>query len=720
MVACTIFNARAPIPPFGDPVHTLPRFQRVSSLSALTAATLILASAMPALHAQAAPAERRADRLALQDYLDWEDVQDPQLSPDGRQLVFTRRWIDKMNDKWESSLWIMNADGTRSRFLVNGSGPKWSPDGARIAYTAATPAAAPTGMPAIAPTTQIFVKWMDAEGAVTQLTRLTESPNNIEWSPDGKWLAFSMQVPARTDWHIDMPAVPKGAKWTDPPRIVQKLNYRADRQGFIEDGNAHLFILSADNGGTPRQITSGAYNHGAPHWMPDGKSLVFSGLRTANAEYQWRESDIYRIDIATSNVVQLTNRRGPDGQPTPSPDGKWIAYTGYDSTSDTWVDAKLYLMNSDGTGHRVLLPKWDRTPTDLTWAKDGSGIYFNAESEGARNLYMATLAGDVKPVTTGRQVLTVTSINANGSAVGVMSTASHPTDVVAFNMKSPAAIKWLTNVNDDVLMGKTLGQTDEIWFTSKDGTKVQGWIVKPPDFDSAKKYPLILDIHGGPHSMYNLGFSFARQDQAANGYVSLYTNPRGSTGYGSAFGNAIKNAYPGKDFDDLMAAVDTVVGRGYVDTKNLFVYGCSGGGVLTAWIVGHTNRFAAASSNCPVINWVSFVGTTDGASWYYNFEKLPWEDPTEHLKRSPLMYVGNVTTPTMLMTGVNDLRTPMEQTEQFYRALKLRKIPTAMIRFNDEWHGTSSKPSNFLRTQLYMRSWFQRYGSRENKVAAKE
>ena len=180
---------------------------------------------------------------------------------------------------------------------------------------------------------------------------------------------------------------------------------------------------------------------------------------------------IYRIDIATSNVVQLTNRRGPDGQPTPSPDGKWIAYTGYDSTSDTWVDAKLYLMSSDGTGHRVLLPKWDRTPTDLTWAKDGSGIYFNAESEGARNLYMATLAGDVKPVTTGRQVLTVTSINANGTAVGVMSTATHPTDVVAFNMKSPAAIKWLTNVNDDVLMGKTLGQTDEIWFEAKDTGK---------------------------------------------------------------------------------------------------------------------------------------------------------------------------------------------------------------------------------------------------------
>ena len=686
------------------------------TLARLAAAALLVTPA--ALDAQAPPQERRTDRLAIADYLDWEDVQDPQLSPDGKQVVFTRRWVDKMNDKWESSLWIMNADGTRARFLVNGASPKWAPDGTRIAYTFTPPAPAGTTASAPAPTTQIFVRWMDAEGAVTQLTHLTENPANIEWSPDGKWLAFSMQVPAKNDWKIDMPPMPKGAKWTEAPRIVQKLNYRADRQGFIEDGNSHIFVLSADNGGTPRQLTSGAFNHGAPRWMPDGKSIVFSGLRMENAEYKWRESDIYRVDVASGVIKQLTTRKGPDGQPTPSPDGKWIAYTGYDSTSDTWTDQKLYLMSAEGAGHRLLAPKWDRGPSELTWSKDGGTIWFNAENEGARNLYAVSVAtGEVKPVTTGRQVLSVTSINPNGSAVGVMTTASHPADVVAFNLNTPTNIKWLTDVNEDILAGKQLGSTEEIWFTSKDGMKIQGWIVKPPDFDPNRKYPLILDIHGGPHSMYNLGFSFVRQDQAANGYVSLYTNPRGSTGYGSAFGNAIKNAYPGKDFDDLMAGVDTVVGRGYVDTKNMFVYGCSGGGVLTAWIVGHTNRFAAASSNCPVINWVSFVGTTDGASWYYNFEKLPWEDPTEHLKRSPLMYVGNVTTPTMLMTGVNDLRTPMEQTEQFYRALKLRKVPTAMIRFNDEWHGTSSKPSNFLRTQLYMRSWFQRYGSKTEKVA---
>jgi dipeptidyl aminopeptidase/acylaminoacyl peptidase len=639
-------------------------------------------------------APRSPSSLRLEQYLDWEDVQDPQLSPDGKQIIYGRRWVDKINDQWKTSLWIMNTDGTRNRFLLDGSDAKWSPDGTRIAYVTR---GEPNG-------SQVFVRWMDAEGAVSQLTHLTENPSGLEWSPDGKWIAFTMLVPARDDWKIAMPAAPKGAKWVEPPRIVQKLNYRRDRQGYV---------LSADGGGTPRQVTTGNFNDGAFRWMPDGKRIVFSGLREADAEYAWRESEIYSVDVATGAVAQLTHRKGPDGQPTPSPDGKMIAYTGFDSTSDTWVDSKLYVMNADGSNSHVISGTFDRSPQGLVWAKDGSAVYFNAENEGARNLYVATLKGDVRPVTKGDQVLTVTDIDARGLAVGVTSTAAKPNDVVEFDLKQPAATHQLTSVNDDVLFGKKIGAQDEIWVSTRDGLKVQGWVVKPPDFDPAKKYPLILEIHGGPHSMYNVAFNFARQQQAADGYVVLYTNPRGSTGYGSAFGNAIKNAYPGKDFDDLMAAVDTVIGRGYVDANNMFVYGCSGGGVLTAWTVGHTNRFAAAASLCPVIDWVSFVGITDGASWYYNFAKLPWEDPSEHLKRSPLMYVGNVTTPTLLMTGVNDLRTPISQTEEFYRALKLRKVPTAMIRFNDEWHGTSSRPSNYLRTQLYLESWFERY-SRKN------
>ena len=664
---------------------------------ALATVPFLIALFTPArANAQAVPSPV-SNRLTIADYFDWEDVSNPALSPDGKQVLYTRTWIDKLNDKRESSVWLMNADGTKNRFLVKGADAKWAPDGSRIAFVAP---GEPGG-------SQLWVRYMDAEGATTQITRLTESPADIEWAPDGQTIAFGMLVRGTDNWRIAMPTAPRGAKWTEPPRVVTKVRYRADRQGFLEDGLRQLFTVPAD-GGTPRQITSGEWAANGTTWMPDGKSFVFTSLRIKDSEYAWRESEIYRVDAASGAVVQLTRRNGPDNNPVPSPDGKLIAYTGYDSTGATWKDAILYVMDADGRNPRALTEKLDRAPSGMIWAADGSGIFFNAENAGSRNLYFSSVKGDVRAVTTGTHVLTTSDINRNFMAVGVSSSSQKPNDIVTFDVRTPA-IKQLTDVNGDVLTGKALATTEEIWYTSVDGFKIQGWIVKPADFDPKKKYPLMLEIHGGPHSMYNVGFNFSRQDHVANGYVMLYTNPRGSTGYGSAFGNAIKNAYPGKDFNDLMAGVDSVVNRGYVDTNRLYVYGCSGGGVLTAWTVGHTDRFAAAASLCPVIDWISFVGTTDGSSWYYNFAKFPWDDPSEHLKRSPLMYVGNVKTPTMLMTGVNDLRTPMGQTEEFYEALKIRKVPTAMVRFNNEWHGTSSTPSNFLRTQLYLRSWFDKY-----------
>jgi len=660
---------------------------------AVCAAAWIIAT--PVVHAQSAPLPQ--DRLTLADYFDWEDVAGPALSPDGKQILYTRTWVDKLNDKRESSVWIMNADGSRNRALVKGSDAKWSPDGSRVSFVA-------PGEPGGA---QIWVRYMDAEGNTTQITRLTETPSGVEWSPDGKTLAFGMLVRGVDNWRIAMPPAPKGAKWTDPPRVVTKVKYRADRQGFLEDGLRQLFTVPAD-GGTPRQVTSGEWASNGTTWMPDGKSFVFTGLRTKDAEYAWRESEIYRADMTTGTITQLTHRKGPDNNPVPSPDGKLIAYTGYDSTDATWKDATMYVMNADGTNPHTLTEKLDRTPAGMMWAPDGTGVYFNVENEGSKNLYFVSLKGEVKVVTKGAHVLTVSDIGRNFMAVGVASSSMKPNDIVTFDVRTPM-LKQLTDVNGDVLAGKKLATTEEVWYTSIDGFRIQGWIVKPADFDATKKYPLMLEIHGGPHSMYNVAFNFSRQDHASNGYVMLYLNPRGSTGYGSSFGNAIKNAYPGKDYNDLMAGVDTVINRGYIDTNRLYVFGCSGGGVLTAWTVGHTNRFAAAASQCPVIDWVSFVGITDGSSWYYNFAKFPWDDPSEHLKRSPLMYVGKVKTPTMLMTGVNDLRTPISQTEEFYEALKILKVPTAMIRFNNEWHGTSSTPSNFMRTQLYLRSWFDKY-----------
>jgi len=678
--------------PTAERLRSRGRWLARRSALVLATATLLL----PALaRAQGKPGP---DKLTIADYMSWEDVGNPQLSPDGTKILFTKGWIDQMNDRRKSALWIMDADGSRQRFLVEGSGAKWSPDGTRIAYIAD---GEPTGA-------QIHVRWMDAEGATSQVTRVVESPSGIEWSPDGKMLSFQMRVPKPEPWPLEMPPAPKGAKWTEPPRVVQSVKYRADRQGFLPDGNTQLFVVSAD-GGAPRQVTTGDWDHAGARWMPDGSALVFAANRIPDAAYSWRQSDIYSVRVATGEIRRLTTRNGPDGNPVPSPDGKYIAYTGYDSTDATWKDAALYVMNADGSDPRVLTAALDRTPNELMWDAKSAGVYFLADDAGARQLFYAPRTGGAKALTTGAHMLQVTDMSAAGVFVGTRATFDSPPNIVKFDAKAPMTMTTLTRVNGDLLAGKKLATVEEIWYPSVDGYRIQGWIVKPPDFDPRKKYPLMLEIHGGPHAMYNVAFSFARQDHAAHGYVMLYTNPRGSTGYGSAFGNAIKNAYPGKDYDDLMAGVDSVIGRGYIDTNKMYVFGCSGGGVLTSWIVGHTTRFAAASANCPVTNWMSFVGTTDGATWYKNFEKLPWEDPSEHLKRSPIMYVGNVKTPTMLMTGVNDLRTPMGQTEEYYEALKVLKVPTAMIRFNNEWHGTSSTPSNFLRTQAFLRSWFEKW-----------
>jgi dipeptidyl aminopeptidase/acylaminoacyl peptidase len=651
------------------------------------------------------------DRLAVSDWLDWERVSDPRISPDGSQVVYTRRWVDKLSDSWESSIWIVNADGSRNRQLIDGSSPRWSPDGTRIAFTDSDEDG----------NTQIFVRWMDDEGAVSQVTRLTDNPSNLSWSPDGTQLAFTMRVPAENpsskNWSISLPQ-PEGATWTKAPRIVERLIYRQDRQGYLEESFQQILLVPAD-GGTPRQLTRGDYNHGAPSWTPDGRGLLFSGLLIEDAGYRWAESEIYRLDIETSDVTQVTTRKGPDRRPVPSPDGRYIAYIGYDTTTVDYIESSLYVMAADGSSPRVLTSELDRTPGALFWAPDGRGVYFNVRADGYENVFYASLDGAVRQLTEGKHLLGINDVSRGGLAVGLRTDAHEPGDVIALRLDRPQQLSRLTRVNADLLHGKQLGEVEEVWYESFDGLPIHSWVIKPPDFDPSRRYPLMLVIHGGPHGMYTGGFNFAWQEHAANDYVVLYTNPRGSSGYGSDFGNEIQYAYPGDDYHDLMAGVDEVISRGYVDDENMFVYGCSGGGVLTAWVVGHTDRFRAASSNCPVINWFSFVGQVDGnyLRWYADFEQFPWEDPSEHIRRSPLMYAGNVTTPTMLMTGVLDMRTPISQTEQFYQALKAQRKPTAMIRLEGEWHGTSSKPSNFLRTQLYLRKWFERWGTHDDSPA---
>lgn len=654
--------------------------------------------------------EKASDTLlTVNHYLDFETVADAKISPDGARIIYTRRFVDKQKDSFEAALWIMNADGSENRFLVRGASPVWSPDGTRIAYLAE---GAPTGA-------QVFVRWMNAEGATSQVTRVEYPLSDIAWSPDGKWIGFSMYTPKPNVWAIDMPAPPPGAQWTPAPRYVKDIHYRADRRGFLEPGFVHLYVAPAD-GGTPRQLTKGDWNAGARFdgqpggvsysWTPDGKSMVFDGLMETTSDKNYRDSDINVVDVASGTMRKLTTQRGSWSDPEVSPDGQWIAYSGYASTPQSYKTSELFVMRLDGSGAKKISANLDRDVGQLTWARDNSGVYFTAGDRGANNMHFASVSGVVRPITTGPQMFSLGSISSNGVVAGVRSTALEPSDVVRFALTSPAAVARLTSVNAEILGNKKLATLEELWVTSTNGAKVHGWLVKPPNFDPAKKWPMIMEIHGGPHGMYNVGFSYMYQNFAANGYVVLYTNPRGSTGYGTDFGNAINKRYPGVDYEDLMASVDTVIGRGYIDQTRMYVGGCSGGGVLSSWIIGHTNKFAGAAVRCPVMNWISFAGNADvpyfGHAW---FEKPYWEDPKPWLDQSPLMYVGKVTTPTVIMTGELDLRTPMAQSEEFFQALQMRGVPSALLRFQGEYHGTGSKPSNFMRTQLYMMSWYQQH-----------
>ena len=654
------------------------------------------------------------DVLQVPDFLDLEQVGSPQLSPDGSQIIFTRSHVNRLEDRWDSELWIMNADGSRARFLTEGSSPRWSPDGTRIAYLAE---GEPEG-------TQLFVRWMDAEGATSQITRVLQTPSSFRWAPDGESIAFLMLVPEKESWSIPMPAAPEGASWTEPPRMVSSTHYRQDRVGFMKEGFTHLFVVPAD-GGTPRPLTEGKWNVGARFsglsfgagisWTPDGEEVLFDGLMDEQPELDgFGQNYIYAVDVASGDIRQVVSEKGNWTGPEVSPDGDRVAFTGYPFTLQTYTTSELYVAPVAGGAPTKISGDLDRDAGSLTWDDRGAGVYFTAGNEGSQNLYLAQADGSgVRQVTEGEHMLSLSSMAAPTRAVGTLSSPHQPGDVVSIDLRARSAtapVTQLTRVNEDILAGRRLGEVEEIRYTSTGDTPVQGWIVKPPDFDPSEEYPLILHIHGGPHGMYNVSFSWPYQTFASNGYVVLYTNPRGSTGYGTEFGNAIDNAYPSIDYDDLIAGVDAVIERGYVDTDRMYVTGCSGGGVLSSWVIGHTDRFAAAAVRCPVTNWISFAGTADVVQWgYHRFDGYFWDNPDKWLEHSPIMHVGKVTTPTLLMTGELDLRTPMSQTEEYYAALKVLGVETVLLRFHGEYHGTSSKPSNAMRTQLYMMDWFKKH-----------
>lgn len=647
--------------------------------------------------------------LELIDIFNMEYVSDPQISPDGTQVIYVRNFKDVMTDSNLSNLWIVNFDGSKNRPLTTGNQndyyPRWSHDGTRIIFKSNM---ADGKM-------KLYLMWMDTK-EVMPLTNTPRTPGQVAWSHDDTQLAFNMFVPKASQSIINMPAKPAGANWEAAPIYIDQIRYRGDGQGYLQGGNNQLFTQPI-TGGTPKQLTFTDFDFDAPIWSKDGKYLFSSANFHEESEHEPTDNEIYQIAVANSQINPLTDRYGPDANPVLSPDGSKIAYTGFDDRHQGYQLTKLYIMNSDGSKSKCISEGFDRSISDVTWKANGKALYFQYTDEGETKLAQISLDGTVEIIaeqlgglSLGRPYNAASFTSSNNDRFAfTLGTTAHPADLAVASSKGS---KRLTAVNDDLFSFKNIGNVEALWWESSyDQRKIQGWVVTPPNFDPSKKYPMILEIHGGPFLSYGEVYSAEIQAFAAAGYVVLYANPRGSTSYGEEFGNLIHHDYPNHDYDDLMSGVDAVIEKGFVDEQNLFVTGGSGGGTLTAWIVGKTDRFKAAVVAKPVINWYSFVLYADGAQYFskYWFPNLPWEDPSNYLKRSPLTYVGNVTTPTMLLTGEEDYRTPIAESEQFFAALKLENVETAMVRLPGASHGIANKPSNLIAKVASILAWFEKY-----------
>ncbi len=523
------------------------------------------------------------------------------------------------------------------------------------------------------------------------------------------------------------PDKPEGAKWADPLEVIDAVTYRADGAGYLKPGYEQIFWVPAD-GGAPTQLTFGAINAGGPvSWTPDGRSILFSANLSKNWEREPVDSEVYRISAAGGAPVALTDRKGPDSSPVVSPDGRKIAYVGFDDRQLGYQNTRLYVMDLDGSGKRMLTGSLDRSVGNPQWGGDSRSIYVQVEDRGTNKVERVGLDGSVREIAGGMGGAELDrpyaggdySVSNNGVVALTVGDPLHPNDI---GVVANGDVQRLTQLNSNLLNSKALAQVRKLPVTSSyDQRPIDAWLVTPPGFDSSKKYPLILEIHGGPFAAYGPAFSTDDQLYAAAGYAVLYTNPRGSTSYGEEFANEIDKAYPGHDYDDLMSAVDAAIATGNVDPNNLFVTGGSGGGVLTAWIVGKTDRFRAAATQKPVINWTSFGLTSDGAVYYspYWFAKKPWEDPMGYWQRSPLSLVGNVKTPTLVVVGSEDYRTPDSEAEQYYTALQLRGVPTAFVKVPGASHGgIAARPSQAAAKASAILAWFDRYRLRDGASPA--
>ncbi len=651
-------------------------------------------------------------KFTSQKVFELEYAASPRVSPDGNKVIYSRRYMDKYKDSVANTVWMLNLRTGKDRPLFsNGESVnsiQWSPKGDKILYTSSA-----EGKPTL------NVRFMDTGDSFT-LAKLEQNIRSPRWSPDGKVIAFSMLVPNKGESFADTPKSPKGAQWAEPVNVIDDLVFRFDGQGYLKKGAEHIFTIGAD-GGTHRQITEGENGFNSPEWL-NNTTLLASGNDVESPELDPIESEIYRIDLTNKETTPLTQRDGPDHSAKASPNGKLIAFLGYDDKLKAYQQTDLYVMSADGRQVKNLTADFDKSINDISWGDRNDAVYARVDVEGQTHIVsintsgsVKTLAKDVGGMSLGRPYSSGNYSAAKGVLAYTQADVSKPADLAV--IKSGSVKTW-TALNDDLLGQTDFAQVEEFTVkSSHDGRDIEAWVALPNDFKADGSFPMILEIHGGPFAMYGPFFAAEIQRYAAEGYVTVYVNPRGSTGYGEEFAQLIDKAYPSFDHDDLMTVVDDLVARKYVSKDRLFITGGSGGGVLTAWAIGKTDRFKAAATIKPVINWTTMALAADISKFVSRhwMGMQPWENPEFYWKQSPISLVGNVTTPTMVMVGEEDWRTPAWEAEQYYTALKVQGIDAVLVRIPGASHSIASRPSRLIAKVDNILGWFAKHDELETE-----
>lgn len=672
--------------------------------------TRIYAFLMALLLGHVSYAQSPVQNFQYLDVFDLQYVSDPQISPDGQWIIYRRMGFDIMKDRAKGNLWMIKTDGSEHKKLTsregNESSARWSPDGKRVAFVGQTDEGS-----------EIYMYW-PSTGNMARITQLPFSPSSLTWSNSGDQIAFVMHVPEKPPISAKMPEKPKGAEWAEEPRMTDRLKHEADGRGYLDPGFSHVFTIPSQ-GGAVRQLSSGNFHHaGQLSWQADDSKIYFSSNRNEDWEYDFRNSEVYSVDVATGKIDQLTNTNGPDHHPLVSPDGKYVAYLGFEDKVQAHQNTLLSVMDADGSHKKILSSSLDRSVNNITWDANAKGLYFSYDDKGNSKIAHINLSGKVRIIAEDMGGTTIGRPYASGSFTvsdkGIIAYTrtrpEHPAELAV--VSASGDLEMITDLNKALLDYRKLGKVEELWYKSSfDGRDLQGWVVYPPDYDAEKKYPLLVENHGGPILNYGDRFSAEMQLYAAGGYVVFYPNPRGSTSYGEEFANLLFNNYPGEDYQDVMDGVDVLIEKGVAHEDQLFVAGGSAGGIMTAWIIGKNDRFEAAAVVKPVVNWISKTLVADNYFQYANsrYPGQPWENFETYWKFSPLSLVGNVQTPTLVMVGMNDLRTPPSEAKQYYHALKLRKVETLLMEIPGASHGIASKPSNLIRKVANTLAWFEKY-----------